>query len=668
MTAAVDYHETVWIPMQDGTRLAARMWIPRTARENPVPAILEYTPYRRRDGARDGDDRTHPYLAAAEYACVKLDIRGSGDSEGVLLDEYTNQEQEDAVQAIAWIAAQPWCSGSVGMMGISWGGFNSLQVAARRPPALKAIITLCSTDDRYADDMHYMGGAQLTGNVEWGSTFFSLMARSPDPAVVGSEWRARWLERLEAISPMIATSLAHQRRDTYWRHGSVCEQIDAIGCPVLAVGGWADGYTNTVFRLLENLKVPRLGIVGPWGHKYPHLGVPGPAIGFIQEMRRWWDQWLKGKDTGIMSEPLLRVFIENWAAPKATPDAREGRWVGEQTWPPAAPALRIYHLNPDGLGDEAVRGDPLKLHSNEATGAASGEWCAFALGGLGPEMPLDQSCDDAQSLVFDSSPLRDEFDLLGQPELDLVFLAGSERANLTVRINDVSPEGEVARVTYGVLNLTHLNNHEDPQPLVPGERYRVRVPINCAGHRFGRCHRLRLSLSTAYWPTVWPSAQRGVIHVMPGESALRMPVRCAGDSDTLVNFPPAEHTLPTMRDVVRTGTVRRSLHVDLATGVQTFEVLRDDGRSIIRDIGVETGYYKLLRYRIHPDDPTSAVAEAQYEFVNRNGSDWDSRVRTRTILRCSATDYWLQADLEASEGERRIFARTWTQRIPRDFT
>ena len=150
-----------WIVLADGTRLAARIWLPTDAEQRPVPAILEYLPYRKRDGTHVRDALTHPHLAGHGYACVRVDMRGNGESDGLMLDEYTKQELDDAVEVIAWLAGQAWCSGAVGMMGISWGGFNALQVAALRPPALKAIITLCSTDDRYSDDIHYKGGCLL---------------------------------------------------------------------------------------------------------------------------------------------------------------------------------------------------------------------------------------------------------------------------------------------------------------------------------------------------------------------------------------------------------------------------------------------------------------------------------------------------------------------------
>ena len=263
--------------MRDGTRLAARIWLPEDAEQNKVPAILEYLPYRKRDGTYERDALTHPYLAGHGYAGVRVDIRGSGESDGLLWDEYAQQEQDDAMEVIAWLAAQPWCSGAVGMMGISWGGFNALQVAARRPPALKAIVTICSTDDRYRDDVHYMGGALLTARFGWASFFFSAMCHPPDPVLVGDRWRAMWLERLRNVPLFLETWLRHQRRDDYWRHGSVCEDYGAIECPVYAVGGWTDGYTNAIPRLLEHLHGAAQGPDRPLGACLSALRVARPA-------------------------------------------------------------------------------------------------------------------------------------------------------------------------------------------------------------------------------------------------------------------------------------------------------------------------------------------------------------------------------------------------------
>ncbi len=658
--------ETLWIPLSDGTRLAARLWLPEDAERRPVPAILEYIPYRRRDGTRDGDDLTHPYLAGHGYGCVRLDIRGSGDSEGVIHDEYSRQEQDDAVEAIAWLAKQSWCDGKVGMMGISWGGFNSLQVAARRPPALKAIVTLCSTDDRYADDMHFMGGSHMTGNLEWGSSFFSIMGRAPDPLVVGERWRELWRERLEAVRPYFAEWLRHQRRDDYWRHGSVCEDLKAITCAVMAVGGWADGYSNAVFRLLQGLGCPRQGIVGPWGHKYPHNGVPGPAIGFLTETLRWWDHWLKGRDTGIMAEPMLRAYVQDSVAPASHYDMRPGRWVAEPAWPSPNIRAETLFLHPARLEPRPGEAVSLAVSSPQTTGAAGGEWCPYGLGVLGPELPTDQRADDAWSLVFDGEPLAETLEILGAPALEAEIESDRPVAILTARLNDVAPDGRVTRVTYGVLNLTHRDGHAAPAALEPGRRYRIRLQLNEAGHRFLAGHRIRLALSTAYWPIIWPAPEPVWLTILGGVSRLSLPRREPRPEDQRVRFAGPERPAPTRRRVIRPGAVHRRIEQDVGSGEQRIEVLRDDGHSAIEEIGVETAFHKVLRYRMHPDDPTTARAAAGYDIRHRHAQGWDTRIRTHSAIACTKSEFIVEADLEAFEGEVRVFSRSWTERIPRD--
>ena len=375
--------ENLWIPMPDGARLAARVWLPEDAATDPVPALFEFLPYRKSDGTAVRDALRQPYFAGHGYAVLRVDMRGSGDSDGVLRDEYTAQEHDDAVACIAWIAAQPWCDGSVGMMGISWGGFNSLQVAARRPPALKALLVIGFTDDRYADDVHYMGGCVLTSQMlSWSAVMHAYNALPPDPRWVGERWREMWFERLAATAPWVETWLAHQTRDAYWRHGSAGEDYDAIRVPVYAVGGWADSYNNSVPRLLAGLSVPRKGLIGPWVHTFPEVGVPGPAIGFLQESLRWWDHWLKGIDTGFMDEPMLRVWIQDSVPPLTYYAERPGRWVAEPGWPSPDVAERVYHLNGLGLlegapGPEIAR----KIRGSEGDALDVGQWGSYGTPG-----------------------------------------------------------------------------------------------------------------------------------------------------------------------------------------------------------------------------------------------------------------------------------------------
>ena len=287
-------HENIWIELADGCRLATRMWLPENAHRSPVPAILEYLPYRKRDGTAVRDQLTHPYFAGHGYACLRVDMRGNGESDGVMLDEYALQEQDDALEILRWIAEQDWCTGAIGMMGISWGGFNGLQVAARGPEELKAVVTLCSTDDRYTDDIHFKGGCLINENLGWSGTMLSYSSRPPDPAIVGDAWKDLWLQRLEAEPFLAPIWLGHQRRDDYWKHGSICEDFSAVKAAVLAIGGWNDAYSNAVPRLLNGLGGETRGIIGPWAHKYPHFAVPEPRMGFLQEALRVVGQVVEG--------------------------------------------------------------------------------------------------------------------------------------------------------------------------------------------------------------------------------------------------------------------------------------------------------------------------------------------------------------------------------------
>jgi hypothetical protein len=657
--------ELAWIPLADGRRLAARLWLPKDAERHPVPAILEYIPYRRRDGTRPRDEEMHPWVAAQGYACARVDIAGSGDSDGRLLDEYLVSEQDDACEIIAWLAAQPWCSGAVGMIGISWGGFNGLQVAARRPPALKAVISLCSTVDRYADDVHFMGGCLLNDNMDWGGAFFAYAALPPDPAMVGPDWSRRWLDRLEVLRPFPALWLEHQRRDAFWRHGSVCEDYAAIQCPVLSVSGWADGYTAAVFRLTENLKAPCKGIVGPWGHLYPQRGVPGPAIGFLQEAVRWWDRWLKNEPNGVENDPALRLWLQEGVPPRAHYDVRPGRWIALESWPSPDVAERVLMLNAHGLAAKAEAPQALALRSPQTTGLAAGEWCAYGLGKVAPEMPLDQRSDDAGSLVFDSEPLSEPLAVVGAPRVTLEFASDKPQAFVAVRLSDVAPDGSATRVAYGLLNLTHRDSHAEPTALEPGRRYRAEVALTEAAYLFAAGRRLRISVSTSYWPMVWPSPEPATLAVWTGESRLSLPVLPAARLREHPGFPPVEKAPAMARTVFDPGSESRQVLYDVETDRTVVRNSRNDGLFRIDEIGTQVAYRKVKEFTIARNDPASATAEVTVSMHYRR-EDWDARLETRIRMTCDRTHFRFHSDVDAYADGERCFSRSFAHRIARD--
>ena len=648
-----------FIPMSDGARLFARTWLPEDARADPVPAVLEYLPYRVSDGTAVRDALTQPYIAGHGYACVRVDLRGSGNSDGLLLDEYLSEEQDDALEVIAWIAAQDWCSGAVGMMGISWGGFNALQVAARRPPALRAIISLCSTDDRYEDDVHYMGGALLTDNLRWASTMLAYQTRPPDPAIVGDRWRAMWRQRLEAEPLLLRIWLQHQARDAYWKHGSVCEDPAAVTAACFLIGGWADGYSNAVPRMLERLSCPRRGLIGPWAHKYPHFATPAPAYGFLQDALAWWDHWLRGIGNGAMDGPMLRWWQEDYVAPAADYAERPGRWLGEPSWPSPNVTATEWKLGERTLGAAALAA-PVVVASPQDCGGDGGAWCAYGSGG---EQPGDQRRDDGLSAAFDSAPLDAALGIAGAAVLEATITSDQPDALLVVRLCDVAPDGASLRVSYGVLNLTHREGHERPRPLPVGQKVRVRLQLNDCAHRFPAGHRVRLALSTAYWPLVWPSPAPARLMLL--DASLSLPHRPArGEDEALPALPQPEAAPQLARRFLRPPeTYRRMTHDQLA-GVTSAEARDDSGAYCIADTGLEYELWSVDRFAVAARDPLSAVADVAFEMRMGRGA-WRTRSATRTVLRATATEFIVDASLDAWDGDASVASRSWNIAIPR---
>lgn len=651
--------------MSDGTRLAARMWMPEDADTNPVPAILEYIPYRKRDNTRSRDALNHPYFAGHGYASIRLDLRGSGDSEGVLQDEYLQQELDDGVEAIRWIAQQKWCSGSVGMIGISWGGFNGLQIAALRPPELKAVISASSTDDRYSDDVHYMGGCMLTDNLSWAATMFDYTSMPPDPELVGEKWRAMWLDRLEHSGMWLENWLAHQRRDEYWEHGSICEDFSAVQCPVMGVSGWADGYSNSVFRLLSNLDVPCKGLIGPWSHMYPHMGNPGPDIGFLQEAVRWWDHWLKGQDTGIMEEPDLRVWMQDSVPPATSYTWRPGRWVAEPGWPSPNIHETVYGLSEGHLVDPStpVSDTPLWIQSPLSVGLFAGKWCSYS---ATPDLPHDQREEDGGALVLDTEPLTEPLEIMGAPIIELELEADQPQAMICVRLSDLAPDHKATRSTYGMLNLSHRDSHASPSPLVPGERYRVAVQLNDIAQRFPEGHRLRISISTSYWPLAWPAPELTCLTVHPSGSRVRLPVRPAREEDKQLRaFGEPESAPPIATPHLEAPEQNWRVIRDLSKDESVLEVIKNGGTTLVEEIDL-TMWSDTREWYSHIGEDFQSMRGETYCVSGMSRGDWSIEVTTRAVLTASSSHFHLYAELDAYEGDERVVAKNWNTYVPRD--
>ncbi|MDI3337138.1 CocE/NonD family hydrolase [Defluviimonas aestuarii] len=663
--------ETVWVPMPDGVKLAARLWLPDGARQKPVPAVLEYIPYRRRDRTRMRDESMHPHFAAAGYAAIRVDIRGYGDSEGVAEDEYSHQEIQDGHDVIQWIAEQDWCDGNVGMFGKSWGAYNSFQVAATRPPALKAIAPVMGCDDRWREDIHFYGGCLANDNFWWGSIMQLYNAMPPDPAIVGADrWETMWRERLEAMRFWPAMWLEHQTHDEMWRRGSISENYADVEVPVYFFGGWADLFRDTPFRIAEHLKGPVKVLMGPWAHLYPHEGSPTPKADFVAEVIRFWDHWLKGQDTGLMDEPPLRFWLQDSIAPAGSQDHRPGRWVEEARWPSPNVSDRVLWLNSDGLGEVPQEGADMAICSPQTFGSAGGDMCSFAIPG---DMPTDCRSDAGGALQLHGPVLDAPVDILGQPTLDLHIGADRPQGIVAVLLIDEAPDGAQTLITRGFCNLTHRHDDTTPAPVIPGEEMAVTVPLHGIGYRVLEGHRLVVQVASAYWPILWPAPEPVTLTLSAGTSALHLSVRTATpdapEPRELPDPPKHEGRRPVTR--VRDGSMERSIHADLTTGLETQRFFLDGGvfgpvgDLRLDDIGTVLGDISDRRYTIHAADPLTARATMEQE-ARFTRDDWKVRIKTYAEQTATATDFHLTARIQCWSGDDLFFEDDQSFTIPRN--
>lgn len=656
--------ENVWIAVSDGTKLACRLWLPDAASSSPVGVVLEALPYAKRDGTRLADDAWAEQFVPFGFAYARLDLRGTGDSEGLLLDEYLPQEHSDIADVIRYLARQPWCNGSVGMRGYSWGGFNALQVAMLRPEPLKAIISACSSHDRFSNDAHYVGGTASLANLEWGATFHNVLAHAPDPAVVGPRWQDMWMARLNATSPLVARWLAHQQRDEYWSQGSVSADYEAIECGVYLVGGQTDAYARSIPHLLERLRAPRMAIIGPWGHHFPQAAAPGPGLDWFEEEVRWWAYWLHGEETGIMNEPILRAFVNESTPVQTWPRDVAGRWVAEDVWPSPKIRNRTWHLNAHGLGDTPETEEIREVPAHQSVGTATREWLS-----MNPtlDLPQEQSSDDQTSLTFEGARLEADFDVLGLGSLQLRLSADRPLAKVVARITEVTADGSSWPVAYGALNLAHRNCAARPAPFTPGAWHEVVVPLTYAAHRFKRNSRLRVSLSESLWPMLVPSPEPVVLSVATAASRLDLPIRYAPAGETEARVPPILRDRALAEGGWQSG-YGETLKQTGCAGDDRVEIRRCMAPTTT-SLNTHTVRFAeaSAELSIEDHDPTSSIWRVEVGAGSQR-SDWAFRTRCSVELRVSPDTFLVTETVRAYQGENQVFERSFDTRVERRFT
>ncbi|MGI8573787.1 MAG: CocE/NonD family hydrolase [Egibacteraceae bacterium] len=657
--------EQHWIPLSDGCRLATTLFRPDLDR--PQPVVLEALPYRKDDLTANYAGEYRRLVTEGDYVVARVDLRGTGSSPGIAIDEYPAQERVDLCEAIAWLADQPWSTGGVGMYGTSYSGFNAIHLAMKRPPALKAICAIYATDDRYTDDVHYEGGARRAMDfVDYTTYMVAMNALPPVPSVYGEGWHEEWLRRIEATEPWMLRWLDEQHDGEYWRHGSLRPGYDAIECATMIVGGWADGYRNATLRMFEQLSGPKRMLIGPWGHQSAETALPGPHIDLVPELLRWWDRWLRGDLNGLDDEPPITLFVRRSTKPE--PDGAEirGEWHTERGWP--LPELRDTVLPLDEAVASAgadTGADRLEVRGD--VGAAASLSCA---GALPWGQPFDQRQDEAFSLTYDWPAVSAERELLGYPVLEVELAASAPVAFLSAKLSDVFADGTSSMVSRGFLNLTTRDSARDPQPLGPGTWYRVLVPLTATSWVFERGHRVRLALAGTDWPNVWPPPEPVTLSVRRTGSRLVLPLRALRGADAprpRLQPPPAEwwdaeatkqldedeaDTQPVLWRLEHDVLARRSRVVTSHRSVYR----ADNGAHVVEDYDGRTA--------VSTTDPgdAAAVGRAAFELA------WPEATvasEVHSSLRSDRQNYTLELELDVTQDGERVATRRWERVYPR---
>ncbi|MFN8630849.1 MAG: CocE/NonD family hydrolase [Chloroflexota bacterium] len=677
-------HEVRWdvrIPVRDGLEMAANLWLPKPSHEGErFPAILEMIPYGKDSWRRNSDTGRGEWFAARGFALCRLDVRGTGTSQGLALDEYLPDQTRDGYDAVEWLATQDWSNGSVGMWGISWGGFTSIQVAMLRPPHLRAILPMYATDDRYVDDVHYRGGcATASEKSQYAVSQLGMNAMPPinsvrEPGWKTDAWRNQWRERLEQTPPWLLAWMREQTDGPYWRHGSLATDYEALECAVFAIGGWNDSYVDPAFRMQGRCaNVPIRTLVGNWVHSYPDDAYPGPNMNWLHEAVRFFGHYLRGDENGWADDAPFTWYEHTQLRPEPFPREWPGRWRAASTVP--VEGVRAWTLTlgagtlaeaeaeaeAEAAGAEAEAVDALPHRATVGTSGPLSWGSGYEPNGLA----RDLRPDEARGLAYTSEPLTRGVSVIGNPEAVLHLSATMPVATCVVRLSEVAPDGTSALISHGVLNLTHRRSDTDPEPLVPGDVEEVRIPLRATGYRFTPGRRIRLTVHTALWPILWPSPLPGELRVHRGAatpSRLILPV-LPDDAPTLE--PPAFDTSPAgMREVgggedepatweISEDVIRGEVAVTIAEG----------GASIGED-GSRVYSSERLVLRARDDDPAHASLHTDVVYA-WTGDDFAVDITATGSILSDAEAFDVAVDLDVRLDGEPFFARSWAERIPR---
>lgn len=645
--------ENDMLEMKDGVQVAVTYYRPtaRTPGET-FPVIMEMVPYRKDDFFALGDYEYGAWFAKRGYVVARVDVRGTGGSTGPIPpSEYSEAEISDAEELVSQLSSKSWSNGKVGMYGISWSAFNALMTAHRKPPALKAIIAAHGSTDLFYNDVHYIDGALHIDSYAHQIDTDNSMPQSPDYRIDEAYFQNRFDQE-----PWLFTWLRQQKDGDFWRKESVKFKTP-LEVPAYLIGGLLDGYRDFVMEVSQTTKAPFIAEIGPWNHAWPEYGEPGPNYEWRQKALRWWDYWLKDIDNGILDEPRWTVFMRTGHPPATDLPVVPGNWHCDKQGPNSSTPHRLYPQATKQLGvSPAAQESVQSLAYRAGAGMAAGGWWGEQTG--------DMAADDAHSLVYDSAPLTEAMDIMGMPKVLLRVAADAPFYQWSVRLEDVAPDGKVSLVSGAIINPSQRNSRIEPEALTPGVPVTLTTAIHFTTWRFKPGHRIRLAVSNAQFPMIWPSPTAGSTRLFSGQASwIELPVVPAGNQTLTactLPAPDANDVAPFGKELEKNGPVFKSVRNE-ETGQSTFSTSSD-----IRWTINDNTYKSSESYQWDVND--AAPANASYQGERRNiftiaGNEID--LLTRALIESDSSHFHVTFTKVLRQNGNLVREKTWTDSIPR---
>jgi hypothetical protein len=640
-TNQIEIERNLIIPLSDGAQLSADLYRPAGA--GRFPTLLSFYPYHKDDMIGGMNELPRRYFASRGYAHLLIDFRGLGGSSGLAWDAMNPNEGRDGAQAVEWAAAQPWSDGNVGMWGMSYGGISSLKVAAEHPPHLKAIVPIEGSIDIYQDFLYPGGCLNFLGAFgSWGSMMLAMNLMPPTNADSTGRWYTVWQERLEHGEPYVMPWPDNPAYDEYWKVKAV--EPERITIPAFIIGGWRDIFPHAMPETFRRLGGVKKLLMGPWMHTLPDLA-PVEPLDYLAQMKRWFDRWLRGDRNGIDDEPPVTIFVQNG-----------GGWHHEREWPIARSVERRFYVSGNrALAPEVPNREGHEdYEANPTVGIAAGLWDPT---GTGVGMPSDQNGDDRMSLAFTSDAMAEDVEIAGIPSATIIaeILSGDD-ANIVAKLCDVAPDGASSLVTTGWLRATRRSGASHTDPIRAGETCRFDVTLFSTAYRVPKGHRIRLSISCADFPRIWPTKTNPRIRLKWGArapSSISIPIAPAVEKKLAgmpLEPPPATAAMPPPRQVRwRSGYDYVTGTASVTMGQRTMAALPQGGT-------FEMDHTAMAR--VAASRPESATIEGD-TTIRIAGVPVVGDMEFHTTSYVGQTGMTLRGTIKA--GDKIIFEKQWTK-------